>query len=703
MTEQKEEFRGSLTLTTLILTLVFTIPAVMINVFMMNFVPGLENWGGFFVPFFYVIVINDLLGRATKGRLHASIPQLLLLLVPALLVTSDNYFVQGTAGVGNLAGQYFFMIPALANGFTMPWLAQYIGTGSYATCTPSWLLNADKANIIWNGITPTQVFSLADFIYPCLFFSAWMISIIFLQSFLQFGLFARRWVEVEKVPFPNAVPLTYLCQAADINLTEDPKNYKSALFTFKTTTQKVFWTAFIIGIIASIIPIMSEYVPAVAPYGAKRWGYLILPLTFIGDYLKGGVAVSQFNPVVILLLCLLSNDMLYTFVVCWIGLGIIYPYVGTTLGLIPYTPGQEYFMTWDGVNGPWNNLPFPFMVMSVLGMTGGIAIWVCWQQRHRITLAFSTLWKKDSVEYGLSLRFSTIIGLIGAVIMVGLIILLGAPPIIAIIWVVLFSSWTIGSSLYNGYNPYSIDPPHLQAGAILSMSVYGIGAMLGYWSSGFVYGQAPQSWWAMCVLSTTVGYWVFSELTLGTGGGVLYKIAYENKARIGDLFKTIVIVTVVAVTFNQFFQTYVLAHAGGVTHSSSGLSWTVWGSAMTYIAGTSNAWPWETWQMAWGVNLAGIGIILVLYILRSAFSWFFFNPVALTLYAFNQATYTLQPIFAIIIKKLGIRMYGIQRFQQSIIPLAAGIAIGFGATYIIAGFLKFYLVGLTNYNLLWVP
>ncbi|MEM4019564.1 MAG: hypothetical protein QXG57_05005, partial [Thermofilaceae archaeon] len=68
----------------------------------------------------------------------------------------------------------------------------------------------------------------------------------------------------------------------------------------------------------------------------------------------------------------------------------------------------SFMETYPGV---W--MPFPYRFVAANGVGLSIIIWMLYRYRRRFVEVLSTLWKRDVVEQGLSLRLVTVLMLIG--------------------------------------------------------------------------------------------------------------------------------------------------------------------------------------------------------------------------------------------------------------------------------------------------
>lgn len=95
---------------------------------------------------------------------------------------------------------------------------------------------------------------------------------------------------------------------------------------------------------------------------------------------------------------------------------------------------------------------------------------------------------------------------------------------------------------------------------------------------------------------------------------------------------------------------------------------------------------------------------MVVYYLRGKFAWFFIDPTALAMSMAVGLEWTwLSGLIALVIKLVLIRTMGLRRFESYVIPIAAGISLGFGAPLLFAGLIEFFGVILPKFFSFYVP
>jgi len=110
--------------------------------------------------------------------------------------------------------------------------------------------------------------------------------------------------------------------------------------------------------------------------------------------------------------------------------------------------------------------------------------------------------------------------------------------------------------------------------------------------------------------------------------------------------------------------------------------------------------PNEVWPFA----LTGLVLVLIVWWLRMKFAWFFIDPTALTMSMAVGLEWTwLSGLVALVIKLILVRVMGIRRFEQFVLPIATGIALGFGAPILIAGLIEYFNVVVPRFTAYYVP
>ncbi|RLE88108.1 MAG: hypothetical protein DRJ67_02990 [Thermoprotei archaeon] len=692
------EFRRGLTVRSAIIGLILLLLAVPVSVMTWLYTSKGGTINAFFVPFLYIILLNELIGRINpKWRLSG---QELVVIFPALLlVNSIKYMPKGALSGGEAVIGFVekTLICAISGQIVAPELADY-----WREMVPAFMApKSDFAlRVINEGLKPGEAVPWGEFIGPIAYWSIYTILTYFLCLFLAFGIYGRRWVEVERLPFPLSQPMIFAVNSAmDIDATTN----KSRWFDLSITNYKIFWIAFFIGAIASAIPILGEVIPPLAVYGAYAWGeqpilFWWLPSIAPGAMAKGVLQVDQ-----IALWLLLPTNMLVTCVLAYVIFGLIYHAVAVQLGIVPYNPGMEFLWNWEDIPANW--YPFPYRVIGVTGMMVGLGLISLWMLRDRFKEVFGALTGPDRKEYGLSLRG---LALFGLVVMIAIIVFFtasGVPLIISLIMLIIAVIYYTALARVTSTLWWHVDDLMGVGGYSY---IYAPGAALGYWPWTVPPEGNNYAAFVTGMLATPFDdCWTLRVNGLGPGGATgLYKIVYETRTNIRDVLVMTMIYVALGVPLTYIWEIWFLAHGGGIMRTNTWGSWVHWwktGYMMTssgQLMPIGATHPNEVWPFA----LTGLVLVLIVWWLRMKFAWFFIDPTALTMSMAVGLEWTwLSGLVALVIKLILVRVMGIRRFEQFVLPIATGIALGFGAPILIAGLIEYFNVVVPRFTAYYVP
>ena len=201
------EFRRGLTLRAFVVGTVLLLIAVPISVMTWLYTSKGGTINAFFLPFIYVILLNELLGRVNR-RLRLTGQELAVIFPALLLVNSIKYIHKGALSGGEAVIGLVekTLIAAISSQVMVPDLARY-----YSPMVPSWMgpKSTDALNAIAYGLKPGQSLPWGEFVVPIIYWSVYVILIYLLSLFLAFGVYGRRWVEVERLVFPLSQPMIF--------------------------------------------------------------------------------------------------------------------------------------------------------------------------------------------------------------------------------------------------------------------------------------------------------------------------------------------------------------------------------------------------------------------------------------------------------------------------------------------------------------
>lgn len=651
----------------------------------------------FFLPFFYIVLVNELVGRLNK-KLRLSGPELVCIFPAMLINNSIKYMPKGALSGGEaVIGFVEKTLAVFGYGLNTADMADY-----FRRMTPSFMFpKSEFAISAWyNGLLPGQEVPWGEFIAPITYWSIYTTLTYFLCLFLAFGIYGRMWAEVEKLPFPLSLPMIFMVNNA---LDVDPSTNKSRWFDLKNTSIKVFWIAFFMGALLAAIPVLGEVIPPLAVYGAFAWGEQPILFEGLAALMPGAMAKGVFQVDQIALWMLLPNNVLLTCIVAYIVFGVLYQWLGVLTGVLPYNPGMEFLWNWEDIPANW--YPFPYRAVGVLGMMVGLGVITLWTLRRRIADIINALKGKDIMEYGLSLRLISYFGIFVMLAILAFFIGSGAPALIAVWMLILAIIYYTALARVTSSLWWHVDD-FMGTGGLAY--IYPLGSALGYWTEQVPSGGNPSYEWFITgnLIVPFNNCWTLRVNGFGPGALTgFYKIAYETKTNLKDAFFAIIYIAILG-SFAAFaWRVWLYYHGGGMVHAG-GWSWTQWWKGGYNIWGAWSYMPFgETnWQPSLTFGATGFIIILVVYYLRGKFAWFFVDPTALAMSMAVGLEWTwLSGLVALVIKLILIRTMGLRRFESYVIPIAAGVSLGFGAPLLFAGLIEFFGVILPKFLSFYVP
>ncbi|MEM2261920.1 MAG: DUF6784 domain-containing protein [Nitrososphaerota archaeon] len=640
------------------------------------------------LPFFYYALLNTLLMKINP-KIKLSAAEMAMLYVVLLFAGA-----LGPCSWGDVFQQYIEKTIVAAGML----LADPGISNNIKALVPSYMFprNDLAISVFYNGLQPGQVFPMAEFIAPIIYWSIYTLLIFCLLFFLSFGLWGKRWVEVENLLFPYALPVTYVIKSS---LDIEEGTSKSRWFSLKITEYKVFWIAFLVGLLNSILPIIAQFLPiymaGMQEYGAAPIEFPAMAAAFPGTMARGTFQVDQ-----IAIWLLLPTNSLATIIIVWLIFGVIYPAIAVQAGWIPYQPGVEFRWSWDDTPGNW--YPFPFEIMWI-GILMGFGIVTLWSLRDRFKEMLSTLTGKDKIENGLSLRAVTIMGIVVTIAILAFFIASGVPPIIAVIQLIL--GYIVITFLAKLTSMYFFHVGDFMGWGGASW-IFAPGASLGYYPT---IASPETATYAAFVTSSMAlpfnGCWTLRCIGISPGGtAALYKVARETNANLKDILIGGLIVCLICVPVGYFSYIWILTHGGGVANTSSWGSWVhYWKYSYgtldfsTGITGETNMFAVFQW------HILGIILFFIIYALRMKFAWFFIDPAAFA-FAGPYMDYSwLCALTALIIRVILIRVVGSTRFTKYVTAIASGVIWGYAAPLLIAWLVEFTTVCIPSFMSYYVP
>ncbi|MEM2823886.1 MAG: DUF6785 family protein [Thermofilaceae archaeon] len=692
------EFRRGLTLRSIVIGTILLLIAVPISVMTWLYTSKGGTINAFFLPFIYIILINELIGRVNKNW-RLSGPELVVIFPALLLVNSIKYMPKGALSGGEAVIGLVekSLIAAISSSIMVPDLATY-----YQPMMPSWMApkSIEALEAIAYGLKPGQALPWGEFTVPIVYWSFYVVLIYCLCLFLGFGIYGRRWVEVERLVFPLSQPMIFAVNSA---MDLDPTTNKSRWFDLRNINYKIFWITFIIGVILSAIPIFGEIIPPLAVWGAFAWGEQPILFSWLPAIAPGAMARGVLQMDQVALWLLLPTSTLLTCVVAYVIFGLIYQALAVQLGMVRYTPGMEFLWNWEDIPANW--YPVPYRFIGVTGMMVGLGLICLYNARDRFKEIFSSLTGPSRIEYGLSTRGIAFFGLIVMVAILVLFIGSGVPPVIALIMLFLAIIYYTALARVTSELWWHVDDFITTGGYSY---IYYPGVVLGHWpytlpTEGNNYAAFVTAYLAYPFNEC----WTVRVNGLGPGGTIgLYKIAYETRTNLKDVLIATIFYVILGTVLTSIFMIWFLAHGGGITRTNSWGNWIHWAKTGYMVTGNWGFGPsGETRPEAiFPFAAAGLVLFFALYFLRIRFPWFPLDPTAFTMSLAVGLIWTwLSALVALVIKLVLVRALGVRRFEQYVLAIATGLALGFGAPILVAGLIEFFSVIMPRFAAYYVP
>ncbi|MBO3801666.1 MAG: hypothetical protein JTT12_05030 [Candidatus Brockarchaeota archaeon] len=601
-----------------------------------------------FFPFILIVLFNAILPK----RIRLTPQELAILFIPLFAMAGKAFIVNGDGRerLGATAVQY--TLGSLIYAFNNPPYADF-----YKKVIPSWIFPSGLETIqAWTGRAAVNWGPwIVPIIYWTIFSTSWMIFVIF----LVWGLIGPQWTEVERLTFPMAIPSTYL-----INSLEEQEG-KVKLFNIRTNEMKLFWGTFVIGFVVSAVVSLGDILPAFGMYTEvweKHMNFMFIQSVFGNGAMVNGVLI----PHQVMLSLLLPFDVLWTGVLTWVVVGLIYQPLGVRLGFLPYTPGVETYADWYFGELP----PWPYQYMALSGLSMSVAIYALWAARDRIRKIYNAMVKEDINESGLSLKLMGWGMVLSAIFLFVFWAISGVPVIMSFIVLFLYILWVIADARVMS-EVWWHDPVLWFYSFYLTQPA---GAFLGLWPSTVPTYNSGNLMTEQVVAG--IGNWIPRHSPMGAGFTTqYYSLAKRTNTDVKEAFYMYVLTAIIGtfvaiVTFvwiTTFFGYQNNPGTGSYAISYLTSKGPITGSSLTLTA--SQAYLWA---------IVGLLLGFGLYYIRMVFPGFVINPVALIPSLWLMEFMWLACLIALIVKYALVKAVGPARFQNIVVPIAAGLAIGSG-------------------------
>ncbi|MEM1912496.1 MAG: DUF6785 family protein [Thermofilaceae archaeon] len=680
-TEVRVEAQRGLTPRVLILSLItiFVLTPVSAMIYFLTDKTGLYQ--SLMIPYFFIILLNFLVGKVNP-RWRLTPPELAILLLPFFAIIGKAYLPIGAGfeGFGRFQiNTVHFLIYATNNMPMMPVFRELL---------PGYIWPKDPTVIemAWRGKLPGEVVNWGAWTGAIMFIWLSSLTWLLLVIFIVFGIIGYQWVEVERLTFPMAIPTTYI-------IVRSQENGRTPLFDMKESESRIFWVAFIVGLVIGGAPIMAEVIPAIPVGGAFQWGEMPMSFMFIpAVFGPGAHAQAVFIIHQAMLFLLVPFDVLWTGFLIWVIFGLIYQPLGVRMGWLPYEPGVETWSNWWFGYRP----PFPYSFFATAGLATGVALYSLWVARDRIRRLFSTIRGADIIEDGLSLRLVAM-GLIGSALFFLIFwAAVGVPFVAAILLLLTWFLWQIGHARVMA-EVWWHDPCYW---AYVFYWLYPAGAG---WMWGTEIPTRSAGWLMTNTAITILGEWTPRHFPMSSGFFTnYYYVVRRTRTNLKDAFIISVITAVLCSLIATIVPLWLANHIGLSKSALVGYA--------SYIAGYTSdkgitsmgAFTIPNEHIAaWTV--IGILTAFALYFIRMRWPAFIINPVAAIPAFWLMEFMWLASLVALVVKIVLVRALGAARFERYVTPIAAGVAIGYGALVIVPMFFHIATTIIPRFAALYVP
>ena len=669
------EVKRGLTLKSIVLLIILVPTSSMLSVLVALYTDRPYTFGTFPMPMLFIAILAEILGRINP-RLRLSPQEYLFIFIVLSFMGAYTYLAFHAAPQNEIV--FYVLFGPLADYQALG--VKALGR-AWSRALPSMLFppeplrfeiarmlvegRAPGEPVPWLAITPSFAYWLVIFAFYA-----------FIGMFVTFT-FGKVWVE-EGLAFPLAVPSIYLFrEAGEVS----PGKNKAKLFDWSLTTTKIFWASFAVSTLLGVYQVIAELLPAFPM--AAWWGETKIPFPLLAKLWPGIYASFVFNGPLAAVCLVMPNDVLLTFVLGWLVLGVLYQGIAIRLGIIPYKPGMEYVWPWEDYPGRW--LPFPYRWVGANGVAVGMGLWIIAMNWSRVKSVLSTLWKRGFEEDGLPMRWVSTLLAVGALGWYVLMLAEGADPLIALfIPALAFLFHVVYARVY--------------AEVVSAVSVgwgdpweplYLIGVYTRGWPPpGRVTMETPMldpAWFTIARHMSRLGVFNIAEGAISAGHQVtLYKMARDLKMSLRDFFIAMIAGLAALLLLLMPLAAYFIFHTRGGLSATNGViySWVPWKTAEQLVF--YRGYPAEVTTEYNLLVLFGAGILIAvgLYALKTYVPFFWFINVP-ALYAVMQACnyFWLMAMIALAIKYVLLRTLGMRKYVEYITPVIAGCAFSFGLAW----------------------
>ena len=591
-------------------------------------------------PPYGLVFLLAMVAALTAGRVIT--PAEAALVSAMLFITLDYpYIVQAfcepfiaTAGVPYILGKYKDLIEPLYKFLPKYWSPidnPEILRGAYE----------GGAAVPWGALAPYIGFWT-------LVMTTFLLCQLFLGALAKYIL-----VDVEKLPFPNIIPAATL-----IRMGESRETFVSK------AKRPQFLIPFIIGFIVGILcsaNYWKKYFPLFYAWGQIHVSSLDAFFKKINPSIQGWFI---FVPVDLAICYLMPLDVLITGLLWVIVIMIIYPIIATKAGWVE--PGQ---------NPAWRG-PFQYGIFSLWGVPLGLAIGLLLFRGKSLVERLRAA-KTEAGEIPPMLLIGGFI--VFSLIYLAIWIYVGAPAVLAVLFIIIWYLFTLGHAKYVGETGYW--PGWYNIEYFSRPFLFRVGSGLGIFTSNPCPTKACWATMAMACVGTT--HTAPQAPCYAWGIASSFKLGAEAGVRPREMFFGLLIASLVVGILGIPIALKLFYHFGLKTKLTS--NW--WLCSASHIR-----WHQRSYSMYKATPLggarayavaAGIIVTVILMFLRMKFPWFIINPAALLFY--DIGIWFLHLLIALVLKYITIKVFGAKFYEEVGVPIAVAYIAGAALAAFIGG------------------
>jgi hypothetical protein len=531
----------------------------------------------------------------------------------------------------------------------MSWAIEPLTLAYWAQTDPKLATLLDYVPAIWAPRDPKLIEGMikggaavpAEILGPLLLQSLVLFSVMLITIFSA-AIFARRFVEVERLGFPAVVPAI-----------EVFRRYEEKTL-FKLRENWPFYVGFAIGIAIAIYSMIPYFVPGFVAYFA--WGQF-----YWTDWEKFWKSLNpsimewwMFVPSLNVLFFIMPLDVGASVCIWTAFKSIVWPFIAVGTGVI--APGSH------PDSGPVKLTYFTYASSFALGL------WALVFALPTLRASLRSLRAKSGEEVLLD-KLAWIGFAAGWLIYLLVFLALGAHAGFLLLFLVLLFIGTTGHQRISAetgswYGAYAYD----MARVVTQTAAY---------ASGVPNPWPSTTWWATLAsmrirdeVSQSGGYTPASCIGI-------WKLAHDTKTSYRDVLIAQLIFAFIYAFIGLFIGVSLLYAIGAENWKNV---WYVYGRRRYDIAMANEVSGVVTPGPTYGPTefshlLAALVVVGLVWFMRAKFPWWFFAPVALPFYS---GYYFVNSMFPVIIKLLILKFLGIKFYEKYALPAAVGYMVGSG-------------------------